>query len=218
MRYKGVLFDLDGTLLDTSNLIIKSFQHTIKVHYDKEVDVAVVRAYFGKPLKDAMEYLGPEKVDDLISTYREYNLLHHDELAQIFSGVVEVIQKLYDNGVKMAIVTSKTRATALRGLKLFDLDKYFAAIIGCEDCERHKPHPEPVSRAIEDLQLAASECLMVGDSPFDIVSANQAGVATAAVRWTEVPWEDVLASNPDYLLDDMYQLLDVIAGGDKLKL
>lgn len=207
MGYKGILFDLDGTLLDTTDLIIKSFQHTVKAHYDREVDVDLVLRYFGKPLRAAMEVIGPEKVDELIQTYREYNLIHHDSLAKSFAGVAEVIQELFNQGLLMAIVTSKTQATAIRGLKLFDMDKYFPVIIGCEQSTNHKPHPEPVLVALAELGLTADECLMVGDSPADLASGKAAGTKTAAVSWTVLPMESLLAENPDYVLDTLADLL-----------
>lgn len=209
MRFKGVLFDLDGTLLDTNDLIIKSFQHTIRTHFQQEVDVNIVRSYFGKPLRAALEYLGPGREEEMIHTYRAYNLQHHDELAKIFSGVVETIQALYNAGVALGIVTSKTRVTALRGLKLFDLDKYFAVVVGYEECKNHKPHPEPVQLALAQLGLAPGQCLMVGDSPFDLISAKSAGVKTAAVRWSELPFEKLQAENPDYILNSMADLLPI---------
>ncbi|MDR3565851.1 MAG: pyrophosphatase PpaX [Negativicutes bacterium] len=207
MQYKGVLFDLDGTLLDTTDLILKSFQHTIKVHYNREADLDIARAYFGQPLRAALEVMGPDKVDQLITTYREYNVIHHDRLAKIFTGVADALQRMHNDGVLMAIVTSKTHQTALRGLKLFDLDKYFSVIIGHEQCSHHKPHPEPVQLALAGLGLDAGECLMVGDSPFDIISAKSAGVATVAVRWSDVPWDDVMASQPDHVIETMAELI-----------
>lgn len=209
MRYKGILFDLDGTLLDTSDLIIKSFQHAMQVHYQQEADIDIVRAYFGKPLRAALEVMGPDKVDELVDTYREYNLLHHDRLAKIFAGVVEAVQQLYSAGVLLGVVTSKTYATALRGLRLFDLDKYFPVVIGCERCTRHKPDPEPVLIGLAELGINAAECLMVGDSPFDIASARSAGVRTVAVGWSELPREVLLKEKPDYFVDSMAALLDV---------
>lgn len=207
MGYKGILFDLDGTLLDTTGLIIQSFQHTVKAHYNKEADLDIVRDYFGKPLRAAMEILGPDKVDELIQTYREYNILHHDDLARSFAGVAEVIQKLYNHGLLMAIVTSKTQAMAIRGLKLFAMDKYFPVIIGCEQSTSHKPDPEPVQVALAGLGLAAGDCLMVGDSPADLASGKAAGVKTAAVRWTVLPMGCLLAENPDHVLDTLADLL-----------
>jgi pyrophosphatase PpaX len=209
LNFAGVLFDLDGTLLDTSGLIIKSFQHTFKVHYQREVKAADVYPFFGKTLRAAMEVLGPDKVDDLIATYREFNLAKHDELTTAFTGVVEVVQSLYSAGIKMGVVTSKTRGTALRGLRLFDMDKYFLTVVGADECTKHKPDPEPVERALKTLELSWQQCLMVGDSPSDIISAQQAGTKTAAVKWTHVPWTTISAAHPDYILETMDDLLPI---------
>ncbi len=209
MKFNGILFDLDGTLIDTSNLIIRSFQHTFNLHYGRPLTPEEIYAFFGKPLKAAMEYYGPDKVEALTKTYREFNLAHHDQLTAGFAGVPETIQKLYNAGILMAIVTSKTKSTAIRGLKLFDMDKYFPVVIGHEECQRHKPDPEPVLLALEKIKLAPSDCLMVGDSPFDLASARAAGVKTAAVRWTEITWDSLLAENPDYILNTINDLLTI---------
>jgi pyrophosphatase PpaX len=209
LTYKAVLFDLDGTVLDTSDLIISSFKHTFHKHYKKELALSEIYAFFGKTLRAAMEHLGPDQVEELIQTYREYSLAHHDQMITVFSGVVEAIHTIHEAGIMMAIVTSKTKKTALHGLKLFDLDKYFSVIIGADQCQNHKPHPEPIQKALLQLQRKPEECLMVGDSPFDLISARQAGVKTAAVRWTRVSWENILLEKPDYILENMYGLLTV---------
>ncbi|MBP2653176.1 MAG: ppaX [Firmicutes bacterium] len=209
MRYKGILFDLDGTLLDTNKLIIESFQHTFKVHYNREVDLDVVRAYFGRPLRAALEYLGPDKIDELTRTYREFNAANHDRLTGIFPGVAETIKSLYEQDIRLAVVTSKMQARARKGLELFDLEKYFCTIVGCDNCQKHKPDPEPVQRALNELGLIGEDCLMIGDSPFDLASAKAVGVKTAAVRWTEVPWNFLMEENPDYILDNIKDLLAI---------
>lgn len=209
MIYKAVLFDLDGTLLDTSDLIISSFKYTFLKHYNRKLSDHEVHDFFGKTLRAAMEHLGPDQVEDLINTYRKYSLSHHDKMITIFSGVVETIQSLYDEGILLAIVTSKTESTALRGLKLFDLDKYFPVIIGAKQCTNHKPHPEPIYTAITQLKVRPEECLMVGDSLPDIISAREAGVKAAAVRWTEIPWDTILSEKPDYILETMKDLLTI---------
>lgn len=206
-RFRGVLFDLDGTLLDTTRLILNSFRYAYQVHYQRDVDEKIVRAYFGRPLLDAMRVLGPDKAEQLVHTYREYNLAHHDELVSCFTGMYETVWQLYNHGVAMAVVTSKTSGTALRGLKLYDMDKYFAAVIGVEESTRHKPDPEPVLIALSRLKLPAQACLMVGDSPHDIISGRRAGVTTAAVKWTSVPWKDVVASRPDFVVNTPTDIL-----------
>ncbi|SMC55676.1 pyrophosphatase PpaX [Sporomusa malonica] len=212
MKFKGILFDLDGTLIDTSNLIIQSFQHTFAQHYGQPLTPQEIYAFFGKPLRAAMEHYGPDKVEELITTYREFNLVYHDKLTTDFAGVAETIQKLHNAGILMAIVTSKTKSTAIRGLRLFDMDKYFPIVIGHEECLKHKPDPEPVQLALEQIKLAPAECLMVGDSPFDLASARAAGVKTAAVRWTQLDWENLLAEHPDYVLkniEDLFAICDI---------
>ncbi|MBP2650072.1 MAG: ppaX [Firmicutes bacterium] len=209
MRYKGILFDLDGTLLDTNELIIKSFQHTFKVHYNREIDVDVVRAYFGKPLRAALEYLGPDKIEELTATYREFSEANHKRLTKIFPKVADTIKTLADNNVKLGVVTSKKGLRAKLGLELFDIRQYFSVIVGCDSCSNYKPHPEPVEFAVKTLKLTADECLMVGDSPFDLASGKGAGVKTAAVRWTDLPWAVLEAENPDYILESITDLLGI---------
>lgn len=95
-----------------------------------------------------MEHFGSDQVEALIKTYRKYSLAHHDQMISIFNDVVETIQELYDAGIVMAIVTSKTKETASRGIRRFDIDRYFSVIIGAEQCENHKPHPEPIQKAL----------------------------------------------------------------------
>lgn len=209
MNYSGLLFDLDGTLLDTNELIIQTFQHTFLTHYNRLITPEEVYPYFGKPLRAAMENLGPGREDELISTYREFNLSHHDQLTKVFEGVANTLSELDNQGLQMAIVTSKTKKTAIRGLRLFHLDKYFPVVIGCQECEFHKPHPEPVVKALVGLGLSAETCLMVGDSPFDLQSAREAGVKTAAVKWTKVAWESIQIEKPDYILHSFADLLAI---------
>ena len=145
----------------------------------------------------------------MIATYREYNNENHDRLATSFDGVAEAIQQLYHAGLKLGVVTSKTKKTALRGLKLLNLHHFFATIIGVEECTLHKPHPEPVFTALEELALLPPDCLMVGDSPFDLMSAKQAGVRTVAVKWTRVPWATLMAERPDYVVDNLLDLVPI---------
>ncbi len=215
MNFKGILFDLDGTLIDTSDLIVRSFQHTFAQHYGQPLTPPEIYAFFGKPLRAAMEHYGPDQVEALITTYREFNLAHHDQLTTGFAGVSEAIQKLHNAGLLLAIVTSKTKTTAIRGLRLFDMDKYFPIVIGHEECRRHKPDPEPVQLALTQSKLDPAECLMVGDSPFDLASARAAGVKTAAVRWTRLDWQELLAEQPDYVLNTMEDLFAICGINNK---
>ena len=211
-RFQGILFDLDGTLLDTTPLIMKSFQYTFQTVYNRDVGIEEVQPFMGRPLRDAMEVMAPGKVDEVLAVYRAYQQIHHDKLAGIFSGVAETLETLFGWGITLAVVTSKGSELAARGLRLFGLDNYFAAIIGFEESPRHKPEPDPALVAINRLHLNTTQCIMVGDSPFDIECGNRAGVKTAAVKWTNVPWDDVIAAKPDYILTEMSDLLQICRG------
>ena len=209
-KFQGVFFDLDGTLLDTTPLIIKSFQHAFLTHFQRNVGLEDIQPFMGKPLRAAMEVLAPGEEDAVITTYRAYNHIHHDQLAGIFEGVYETVKTLYDAGITMAIVTSKTATMARRGLRLFDMERFFTTVIGVDETTRHKPEPEPVLLALHETRLTASQCIMVGDSAHDLLSGRGGGVKTAAVRWTQVPWEEVMAVNPDYILETMPDLLEIV--------
>lgn len=209
-NFQGVFFDLDGTLLDTTPLIVKSFQHTFLTHFQRTVGLKDIQPFMGKPLRAAMEVMAPGEEDALIATYREFNHIHHDQLAGVFEGVYETVKKLHDAGITLAIVTSKTSAMARRGLRLFNMEQYFSTVIGVDETQRHKPEPEPVMAALRETRLKACECIMIGDSAHDLLSGRSAGVRTAAVRWSQVPWEEISAADPDYTLETMTDLLKIV--------
>ena len=210
LHFRGVFFDLDGTLLDTTPLILKSFQHTFQHHFQRQVTIEDIQPFMGQPLRAAMEAMAPGLEDEVTATYRTFNLEHHDQLAAIFSGVHDTVKTLYEAGVKMAVVTSKTSTTARRGLRLFNLEQYFEPVIGVEEVHKHKPDPEPVLAALRLTGLSPVDCLMVGDSPHDLMSGQGAGLKTAAVRWTHVAWNDVMAAKPDFVLESMAELLPIV--------
>lgn len=209
-KYKAVLFDLDGTLLDTTDLILASFQFTAEKHLGRRVNREEILPTFGRPLIEGLEKLAPGKGQEMIVTYRQHNAKYHDEMVKIFPGVKEVLKQLKEKQIKLGIVTSKAKVTALRGLRLFNLETYFDTIIAFEDTTIHKPNPEPVLLAMQKLNVSSKHCLMVGDSPHDLVSAQRAGIHTAAVKWTNLPWQSLLDVGPTYILESMQDLLVII--------
>lgn len=215
MKIKGVLFDLDGTLINTTPLILESFRHTF-VEFGLPVPAQQeLVAGFGLPLRTAARaYMPEEMVEQFCSAYSAYHRSQHDKLIQPFDGVKEALEQLAERGIKMAVVTSKKRPMTLRGLGCYGLDKYIGAIVTCQDCEEHKPLPGPSLMALEQLGLSGSECIGVGDSPFDMQSARGAGCRTAAVRYTSFDWNFILREGkPDYVLNKMSDLVKLI---DKL--
>lgn len=206
---KAVLFDLDGTLLDTGELILKSFQHVYKVFFNQPITMKDVYQHFGKPLLPVLKELSPENYQEVLRAYREYSSKYHDQLVKPFPHAKQVLQELRKAGILTGIVTSKVKNTAIRGLKVCSLDSYFDVIVAVEDTERHKPEPEPVLKALEVLSVAPQHALMVGDSPYDLQCGRKAGVKTAAVGWSVFDEQELLLQYPDFYLKTLQDLLDI---------
>ena len=210
MRYPYVLFDLDGTLLDTNELIFRSFEHAFQIHCPNTYTRADVLAKFGRPLAEQMEEFVPGKGAELVKTYREYNFQQHDALVRSFPDVEEEIRRLHEAGVRLGVVTSKIRKTTLMGLELCRLLPYFETIVTADDTAKHKPHPEPVRKAMEALNADPARTLMVGDSPYDIQAGQGAGTATAIVKWSLRSEAELRSYQADYLVTGMKELCSII--------
>ncbi|WP_128896130.1 pyrophosphatase PpaX [Longirhabdus pacifica] len=208
---KAVCFDLDGTIIDTNELIIQSFQHVFKA---KNMPREYIIEQMGKPLSEQMQFFSDRKkeeaVDDLIKQYRTFNGEQHDHFVTAFPKVKEVITALQEQSIRLAVVTSKIRMTTERSLTWCKLDGYFESIVTIDDVTHPKPHPEPVQKALAALNLHPSEVIMVGDSPFDIQSAKAAGVISVAVGWSLKGTTLLKQYEPDYVIDHMEQLLEVM--------
>ena len=211
MRYPTVLFDLDGTLVDSGAIILASFRHAAKTVLDRDVeDEQIAAVVGGSNLYDQMAVLDPSRVDELVHVYREHNRPLHDEL-QAFDGVKELMATLSEQGRKLGIVTAKGRATVDLAFAVIDLEAYFAAVVTADMTERHKPDPQPVLKALELLGSEPSEAAFVGDSPFDVGAGKAAGVFTVAVSWGNIhPPETLLAAGADVLVHSPQELLDVL--------
>lgn len=214
MGIKGILFDLDGTLLDTHDLILASMRHTMETvlgqHYSDEHLMRLV----GQPLEAQMATYtdDPKLQETLLTVYREHNHAIHDERVRAFPGVRETLRQLKEEGFRLAVVTSKRHALAQRGLDVCDLADFVEFVVGPDDYPAHKPDPGPVRFGCEKLGLAPEECLYVGDSPFDMQAGNGAGCITVAVLWGMFSRERLEAENPAYVIDQVGELLDVAHG------
>ena len=202
------LFDLDGTLLNTNHLIIESFRHTFRHHLGIEIVPEDVYPFFGEPLITTLRRYSPELAEAMVETYREFNWDNHDCLTTPFPGAARCLEGLSARGCRVAVVTSKLRRTAHHGLEFFGLSRWVEAVVAYEDTERHKPHPEPILKALEVLDTGPEGVLMVGDSPLDLRCAKAAGVRSAAVSWSVYPLGQLTAENPEYVLDSLDDLID----------
>ena len=202
VRYGVVLFDLDGTLIDSGPIILASMKHASLTVLGREPDEEVVRAAIGGPgLVAQMRDLDPDRVDELVEAYRLHNEPLHETL-ESFLDVPELLPVLRAEGRRLGIVTAKRRATAGLALDRFPvLRETMEVVVGAEDTERHKPEPDPILEALDRLGADAGDAVYVGDSPFDIRAAKAAGVGAIAVGWGGIhPDERLLAEEPDALV------------------
>ncbi|MCB9688584.1 MAG: HAD-IA family hydrolase [Alphaproteobacteria bacterium] len=206
----AVLLDLDGTVLDSHDLIVASYLHTCAVH-ELEADVELFRRGIGRPLEEILAGLAAE-IDPthLARTYREHSDLHHDTSVRLFPGMREALDRLRASGRKIAIVTSKAKPFAARGLDVVGLD--VDLLVGPRDAARPKPAPDPVLYALERLGVPADRALMVGDAPSDLLAGRAAGVRTVAVRWTGLPHAELEACHPDHWIEVPGDLVTVVEG------
>ncbi|MNH91824.1 Pyrophosphatase PpaX [compost metagenome] len=208
---KTVLFDLDGTIVDTNELIVQSFLHSLEGESPEPVTREIIIPNMGRPLIEQLEFFtGKTDVDHVLLKYRSYNLEHHDELVQQFPYVREVFAKLHEHGVKIGIVTSKIRKTTLMGLKLAGLDSYISSIVTVEDVENAKPDPEGILRALGELDHVGEEAVMVGDSHYDIEAAQNAGIHSVGVSWSWKGRPYLEQYKPDWIIDDMRELYAIV--------
>jgi pyrophosphatase PpaX len=200
-RFTTYLFDLDGTLLDSVELILASYRHTALAHRGEAPDDAVWLAGLGTPLRTQLRHLSddPAEIEAMTATYREHNLANHDRMVRPYDGVVHAVRGLTSRGT-LGLVTSKLRQGALRGLRVADLEEAFSVVIGADDVDRHKPDPAPVLAAIERLGADPSTTVFIGDSPHDMAAGRAAGVRTAAALWGPFPRETLEPHRPDYWL------------------
>lgn len=215
MRCPVVLFDLDGTLIDSGPMIMASARHAARTVLGRELDAEVdeaVRASIGGPgLVAMMESVDPGRVDELVAAYREENERLHDTL-HAFDDLVGLLPVLRGGGRRLGIVTAKRRATAELAFARFPaLVDHIDVLIGAEDTERHKPEPDPILEALARLGAAPAEAAYVGDSPFDVRAAKAAGTLAVAVGWGGIHSpERLLEERPDALLRTAGELLDVV--------
>ena len=199
--YDPVIFDLDGTVVDTVELIVESFRHATRTVLREELPDEVILAGVGQPLMAQMRRLSTRHAQELYDTYREYNHRRHDELIRGYEGVAEVLGELRAGGRRLGIVTSKSADTTQMAFRAVGLREHFDVVVTASDTTEHKPSPAPLVLCLERFGASAGGSLYVGDSPYDIEAGRAAGMATAAVAWGVFGREELLAARPDYWVE-----------------
>jgi pyrophosphatase PpaX len=208
----AVLFDVDGTLLDTVEFILASVRYAFEGHPRPPTDEEWI-AGIGSPLRVMAERFtsGPEEAARVSERYRAHQREHVERLTRPFDAAVDVVRELAGRGHPIGVVTGKTDATAARALALTGLAPYVGAIVGADSCPEHKPSPVPVLRALERLDRTPAEALFLGDSALDVQAGNAAGVVSVGALWGAATREALAAAGARHLLEDLAEMPALVA-------
>jgi pyrophosphatase PpaX len=212
VRFRIVLFDLDGTLIDSGPIILASMQYAVTSVLGREIPPDELGMQIGgQGIVAQMQAIDAARADDLLEAYKTHNDGLHETL-EAFDELVALLPGLKAEGRKLGIVTAKRHRTVGLALDRFPaLADAFDVVVGVEDTDRHKPEPEPVLLAMEKLAGTCEETVYIGDSPFDIGAAKAAGVFSVAVGWGGIhPEERLLAEEPDAFVRTPGELLGVL--------
>ena len=210
-RYSTLLFDLDGTVLDTKDLILASFHYACDRVMGCRLPDEQLLELVGIPLTEQMARLAPDCADELVVEYREHNAMAHEQYIKCFPSMPETIQFFYDAGWPLCIVTSKLGSSARQGLDSFDLTKYFRFVVGSDETERHKPDPEPLLFAANLMGAEPTECIYIGDSPYDMQAARAAGMLAVGAAWGMFQPETLIEAGAQLLVYDNAALPEVLS-------
>lgn len=216
-RWKTVLFDLDGTLINTIPLIVATFHRTFEHFGVQAPDDEVMKSWIGLTLEDTFRPVaGEDAADEWVAVYRKFNQEMHNDAVAPFPGVDRVLADLESAGCTVGVVTAKLPDMARRGLRVCGLPE-LSPLVGNGDVERHKPAPDPVLKALE---LAGVEpvggpggAVYVGDAPTDIRAGNAAGVDTVGVTWGAATREQIDTAHPGQVATSMAELHKILMPG-----
>jgi pyrophosphatase PpaX len=211
VSFPVILFDFDGTVVDSGAIILASMRHATREVLGQDFDDAdLLQAVGGPGLEAQMAVFAPDQVDELVRVYRAHNEPLHDELAACV-GMEDVLVRLHDEGRRLGIVTAKRRSTVDLAFARVPISHLFETVVGGDETERHKPDPEPLLLAAERMGVDPSTCAYVGDSPFDIRAAKAAEMFAVAVTWGRIHDRGRLErEEPDAIADSAEELLELL--------
>jgi pyrophosphatase PpaX len=209
VRYPVVLFDLDGTVVDTGAIILASMRHAVVTVLGRDYsDAQLLSAVGGPGLEAQMQALDPDRVDELVRVYRAHNEPLHETIG-LCAGMDVVLEELKERGHRLGIVTAKRRRTVDLAFARVPIEHLFDVVIGGDETDEHKPHPAPLLLALDRLGASAAEAAYVGDSPFDMQAARAGGLRAIGVSWGRIHGPETL-SDADVVIHSADELLDLV--------
>ena len=207
---KAILFDLDGTLINTNDLIVETINKVAQSYLGRGVTEKELHMVYGKVLIEQMRILADDKHEEMVDEFRRIYRENMDEQTTLFEGIKEVLDKLHEMGIPMGVVTNKGRNGVVHALLKFDLEKYFKVIVTADDVDDGKPHPEGIIKASGELGIDIDDIVYVGDTYNDMKSAEAAGVMSAFVEWSLIGIEDLGDVVPDVELTEPKSVLSLV--------
>jgi pyrophosphatase PpaX len=208
-RFKGIIFDVDGTLTFTNQLIFDSFNHITQKYLGKNFSDEEIIALFGPTEDVILKEMCKEEYKNARKDYYAYYKDNHD-IAHLYEGIKELVIDINKSGILLSIFTGKGRTSALITLDELGLTDYFDMIVSGDDVENHKPSPEGIIMFLNKHNLNPKEVLMIGDAPSDIIAANKCGVEIASVVWDSYAEDEVRKLNSKNLFHSVNELRDFI--------
>lgn len=207
-----ILFDFDGTLIDTDEIIIRSFDSTFKKHFpDLTLSRNTIIDFIGPSLQETFgSYTkDPFLIDDMIKTYREFYVVYETNNFKLFPYVLEVVQDLFQKGYNLGIVTSKFKEAAWPSFSFYNLQDYFKVFVALDNVTFAKPNREPIDLALS-LFPSYQKAIMIGDNSGDILAGKNAGIYSAGVSWSIKGTNFLQSFEPDFMLNDIRDIYDII--------
>jgi pyrophosphatase PpaX len=206
VRFPVVLFDFDGTVVDSGGIILRSMRHATETVLARSYSEEELMANVGGPgLEAQMEAFAPDRVEELVRVYRAHNEPLHDEL-EAFAGIEEALTTLKQQGRRLGLVTAKRRSTVDLAFARLPIAHFFDTVVGGDETELHKPNPAPLLLGLERLGATADQAAYVGDSPYDMQAANAAGMYAVGVTWGRIHDRGALR-DADIVVDTAEELL-----------
>jgi pyrophosphatase PpaX len=210
---RGILWDLDGTLVDSVELIVASYQHAFTSVLGRPWDEAEIKTWIGQSLIGAMRRVAPDHADELFRAYTEWNEANTERMLHAYPGVPELLRELARRGVRQGVVTSKRDEPAHWALRLAGLDDVLPLLVSHHDVDEHKPSPKPLLLGASRLGLEPAGCVYVGDAAVDALAARNAGMASIAVTWGAGTRADIANARPGRVCDTVDELRAELLGG-----